>query len=82
MADRHGKIDKLSAAFEPMLVPTEDRGALARAVAHLVSHPDELAKLAERGRARAASLTWRTAAERTLAVYDEILATPASGPST
>ena len=46
----------------------EDVDAIAAALSRLLAEPDLRARMVERGFARAAALTWRAAAEATLAV--------------
>jgi glycosyltransferase involved in cell wall biosynthesis len=57
------------------LVPPGDPGALAEAIGTLLADPEERERLAERARAAAAGpYSWDTIAERTTAVYEEVLA--------
>jgi glycosyltransferase involved in cell wall biosynthesis len=57
------------------LVPPGDPGALAGAIGELLADPVERERLAERARAAAAGpYSWDSIAERTLAVYEEVLA--------
>jgi glycosyltransferase involved in cell wall biosynthesis len=48
-----------------------DPAALAHRISGLVSRPERLARLSERGLARAAGFTWERSAAQTLAVYRE-----------
>jgi glycosyltransferase involved in cell wall biosynthesis len=57
------------------LVPPGDAAALAQAIGDLLADPGERRRLAERALAAAAGpYSWDSIAERTLAVYDEVLA--------
>jgi glycosyltransferase involved in cell wall biosynthesis len=57
------------------LVPPGDAGALASAIGELLADPAERERLAERARAAAAGpYSWDSIAERTMAVYEEVLA--------
>ena len=57
-----------------IIVPPADRQALARAIAHLLDHPEERLRLGQAGLARVqGAFTWRHAAERTVEVYREVL---------
>ena len=57
------------------LVPPGDPGALAEAIGTLLADPEERERLAERARAAAAGpYSWDSVAERTMAVYKEVLA--------
>ena len=57
------------------LVAPGDPGALADAIGELLADPAERERLAERARAAAAGpYSWDSVAERTLAVYEEVLA--------
>jgi glycosyltransferase involved in cell wall biosynthesis len=57
------------------LVPPGDPDALAAAISELLGRPDERARLEQRAAAAAAGpYSWDRIAERTLAVYDEVLA--------
>jgi glycosyltransferase involved in cell wall biosynthesis len=57
------------------LVPPGDPGALAEAIGDLLADPGERERLAEKARAAAAGpYSWDTVAERTIAVYEEVLA--------
>lgn len=54
-----------------LVVPPTDADALAEAMLRLLSDADLRAELRNRGLARARCFSWRTTAERTLAVYRE-----------
>jgi glycosyltransferase involved in cell wall biosynthesis len=57
------------------LVPPGDPGGLAEAIGALLDDPDERERLAERARVAAAGpYSWDSIAERTSAVYEEVLA--------
>jgi glycosyltransferase involved in cell wall biosynthesis len=57
------------------LVPPGDPGALAAATSALLADPSERERLAQRARAAAAGpYSWDSIAERTMAVYEEVLA--------
>jgi glycosyltransferase involved in cell wall biosynthesis len=57
------------------LVPAGDPDALAAAIRDLIARPDQRAELERRARAAAAGpYSWDRIAERTLAVYEEVLA--------
>jgi glycosyltransferase involved in cell wall biosynthesis len=57
------------------LVPPGDPGALATAIGELLADPGERERLARKARAAAAGpYSWDTIAERTMAVYEEVLA--------
>ena len=57
------------------LVPPGDPGALAEAIGTLLADPEERERLEERARAAAAGpYSWDSVAERTMAVYKEVLA--------
>jgi glycosyltransferase involved in cell wall biosynthesis len=57
------------------LVPAGDPGALADAISALLADPAERERLSERARAAAAGpYSWDTVAERTMALYEEVLA--------
>jgi glycosyltransferase involved in cell wall biosynthesis len=51
------------------LVPADDPAAAAEALCRLLADPALAARMGERGRARAASLTWDAAASRLLEMY-------------
>jgi glycosyltransferase involved in cell wall biosynthesis len=56
--------------------PRDVRG-LREALEHLLLQPEERARLGSRARRRALSFTWEKTAQRTLEVYDRVLARPA-----
>jgi glycosyltransferase involved in cell wall biosynthesis len=57
------------------LVPPGDPGALAAAISALLADPRERERLAQQARAAAAGpYSWGSIAERTMAVYEEVLA--------
>jgi glycosyltransferase involved in cell wall biosynthesis len=57
------------------LVPPGDPGALAEAISALLADPSERERMAERARVAAAGpYSWDSIAERTMAVYEEVLA--------
>lgn len=45
---------------------------IAQAVWHLLTQEEDAARQVERGKARAASFTWRESAQRTLALFEEV----------
>ncbi|HVU73555.1 MAG TPA: glycosyltransferase family 4 protein [Mycobacteriales bacterium] len=55
-----------------LLVPTDDRPALADAVIGLLGDPAARADLVTRGTARAAEFDWRSVARQVLTVYDTV----------
>lgn len=55
-----------------VLIDPEDVGALAEALRRLLASPEECARLAEAGQARAVTFSWRESAQRTLAVYQRL----------
>jgi glycosyltransferase involved in cell wall biosynthesis len=55
-----------------LMVPPTDADALAEAIVRLLRDPTLHAELRERGLQRARAFSWRTTAERTLAVYEQI----------
>jgi starch synthase len=56
-------------------VPPGDPGELSEAIAELLADPAARKRLAERARAAAAGpYAWDSVAERTIAVYEEVLA--------
>ncbi|MCW2714696.1 MAG: glycosyl transferase, group 1 [Frankiales bacterium] len=55
------------------LVEPTDSGAIARAVDELLADDARRASLGQQARSRAGSMTWRRAAETTLAAYRELL---------
>ena len=57
-----------------LLVDPTDIGALAEAMAQLMSQPDRRAVMSARGRARAAGFQWEQTARETVAVYQKVLA--------
>lgn len=56
------------------LVDPLDTERMARALSRLMADDDYRARLAEKGRARAATFRWALAAEKTLEVYNQVLA--------
>jgi glycosyltransferase involved in cell wall biosynthesis len=57
------------------LVQPGDPGALAEAISALLADPAELERLADRARAAAAGpYSWDSIAERTMALYEDVLA--------
>ncbi len=57
-----------------VLVPPQDSRALAAAIEDLLDHPEKAAHLGEQGYRRVqAHFTWRRAAEKTAAVYREVI---------
>jgi glycosyltransferase involved in cell wall biosynthesis len=54
-----------------LLVPPNDEGALAEAIACAWRNPDLRADLSQKGRRRAANFTWQKTAEQTLALYQK-----------
>ncbi|MDL2274748.1 glycosyltransferase family 4 protein [Desulfosarcina sp. OttesenSCG-928-G10] len=57
-----------------LLVPPEDAGALAGAIIRLLEHPEYASVLGQKGYQRVHRLfTWKQAAEKTIAAYQEIL---------
>jgi len=57
-----------------LLVDPTDIGALAEAMAQLMSQPDQRVVMSARGRARAAGFQWEQTARDTVAVYQKVLA--------
>jgi glycosyltransferase involved in cell wall biosynthesis len=57
-----------------LLVPPCNAPALAKAIGHLLDHPEEAAALGRRGYARVQQhFTWQRAAQRTVDVYRELM---------
>jgi glycosyltransferase involved in cell wall biosynthesis len=54
-------------------VPARDAAALAEAMARVLADPLEARRRAERARGQVTNMTWRTSAERTLAVYRQAI---------
>ena len=71
VADASSLPEVVGAAAE--LVPPDDVGAWADAIARLWHDPNRRAALRERGFARAAEFTWQRTARQTLAVYTRVL---------
>ena len=57
-----------------LLIDPADIGALAEAMAQVMSQPDRRAAMADGGRARAAGFQWEQTARETVAVYQKVLA--------
>lgn len=58
---------------EALMVPREDRGALANALVHLLDDEPLRARLGATGRTRSLEYDWRTVAASVLDVYHEVL---------
>jgi glycosyltransferase involved in cell wall biosynthesis len=56
-----------------LIVDPYDVDAIARAIAQLIDDPSLRRDLVARGRSRAAEYTWRSAADRLVAVYERVL---------
>jgi glycosyltransferase involved in cell wall biosynthesis len=54
-------------------VDPTDAGAIAAAIAHLLDEPALATSLRQAGLERSASFTWQACAEKTLAVYRQVL---------
>lgn len=54
----------------------DDLVGITQAMLRLLDQPDERHMLREKGRARAANFTWQRVAEKTIAVWEELLAQP------
>jgi glycosyltransferase involved in cell wall biosynthesis len=63
-----------------ILIEGDDPGEVAAAVLSIVNDDQVRRQLGARGLARAAEFTWERTAERTLRVYDDVLADAASRP--
>ncbi len=63
-----------------LLVPPEDVDALASALHSLLTDGGSRARLAEKGRSRAAGYTWRATAQAHLSVYREAAGRPSPAP--
>jgi glycosyltransferase involved in cell wall biosynthesis len=59
-----------------VMVDPYDEAALARAMLAVIGDEDLRARLRAAGRARAQRFTWRAAAEKTLALYREVVSSP------
>ncbi len=59
---------------EGLLVPPEDKRALARGVIDLLNDPTRRAQMSERGRSKATRYDWRIIAQQVLDYYDELIA--------
>lgn len=58
-----------------LLVPSDDATALADAIAHLQSHPDDARRIGAAGKQHVrTNLTWKTAAEQFEAIFEAIVA--------
>jgi glycosyltransferase involved in cell wall biosynthesis len=57
----------------------EDPAAIAAQLLRVLREPDLAKDLADRGSRRAGSFTWRRTAERTVAVYEEVIRLPYGG---
>ncbi len=56
-----------------VVVPVDDRAALEKAIVDLLLSPERQAECSARGQAQAEPFTWQRAAERTLAIYRELI---------
>jgi len=56
-----------------VMIDPYDETAMAQAMLEVVSNQQLRARLREAGRQRAQGFTWRAAAEKTLALYQEVL---------
>jgi glycosyltransferase involved in cell wall biosynthesis len=56
-----------------VLVPPQDVSAIARAVEHVLTDDAHADRLRRKGLERASQFTWRAAAERTAAVYEQLI---------
>ena len=63
-----------------LVVPRDDAHALAEAASALLQNPARLCALQTRGIARAPLFSWQTAAEKTLALFREVLAQGSAAP--
>jgi len=61
-----------------MLVDPESEASLIHGILAVVNRPAWRRELVERGMSRAAAFSWQRTAERTLALYDQVLASPLS----
>jgi glycosyltransferase involved in cell wall biosynthesis len=59
-----------------LMVDPEDNAALAAAIARVIDEPELAARLREDGPKRAAQFTWEACAEKTIAVYRDVLGEP------
>jgi glycosyltransferase involved in cell wall biosynthesis len=74
-----GPADYIQDGVSGWLVPPGDPDALATVIAAALDDPAATHAVAEAGREAAAALTWTANAERQLAIYEQALATHASG---
>lgn len=69
-----GGFPELAATGAARIVPAEDPQALAKALAHLLCHPDELAQMAACARAAVAGpYSWATVGQEHLRLYERLL---------
>lgn len=72
-SDIDGFREVLTAGREGLLVPTDEPGALARALATLLGSPMLRARMGAAGRATAVRYDWAAVTKRVLALYDEAI---------